>query len=215
MSSIEIPALYRKYFVDKNDERRMLFEKLKEAYAPEKGIYPGSFVHITPSFYIRDMTYVDSDKRVSKFFSDKNVLRYIEANKNYCENALVRGLQADFSGDLPIEEYSFDIMFSFYAGFISRSCKKYLKNGGILVCNNSHGDASIARTDGDYTLAAVIKRSGNRFTITEKDLDSYFIKRDGSPIDTNKVLDKMTGENFTKKGYAYVFTLRRKPEKAA
>lgn len=208
MCSTEIPALYRKYFVDKNDERRMLFEKIKEAYTPEKGVYPGSFVHITPSFYIREMTYIDSDKRISKFFSDENVLRYVEANKSYPESAVIHGLQADFSGDLPIQEHSFDIMFSFYAGFISRSCKNYLKNGGILVCNNSHGDASIARTDGDYTLAAVIKRNGENFSITDKELSSYCVKKDGSPIDTEKVLARMVGENFMRKAYAYVFTFR-------
>jgi hypothetical protein len=94
------------------------------------------------------MTYIDSDKRISKFFGDKNVLSYIEAYKTYKENTVIRGLQADFPGDLPIEEQTFDSMFSFYAGFISRSCKKYLKSCGLLVCNNSHGDASIARTDG-------------------------------------------------------------------
>lgn len=207
MKSTEIPKLYKQYFVDKHDERRMLFEKIVDLYHPQKGIYPGSFVHITPSFFINDMTYIDSDKRIAKFFMDEKVLSYIEANKNYSKNATVNGIQANFSSDLPIEKNIFDIMFSFYAGFISQSCKKYLKVAGILVCNNSHGDASIAFSDKDYKLIGVIKRSGAHFNITDKDLNTYFIKKDGSPINENKVLEKMMGENFTKKGYAYVFKL--------
>lgn len=205
MNNTVIPALYQKYFVDKNDERRMLFQKAQELYNPEKGLYPGSFVHITPSFYIKDMTYVDSDKRISRFFTDNKVLSYIELNKIYNDSPIVNGLQGDFSGKLPIEEHSFDIMFSFYAGFISQSCKKYLKEEGILICNNSHGDASIAFTDNDYQLISVVKRNGSKFTITDKDLNSYFIKKDKSPIDKEKVLKNMTGENFTKKAYAYIF----------
>jgi len=212
MKEIKIPKLYKKYFIDKNDERKKLFENIKDLYKPEKGIYPGSFVHISPSFYIREMTYIDSDKRISKFFKDEDVLNFIKLNKIYYENPTIKALQADFSSDLPIDEYSFDILFSFFAGFISQSCKKYLKNQGILVCNNSHGDASIAYTDGEYELIAVIKRNGNNFSITDKDLDGYFIKKDGTSIDIEKVQKKMVGENFTKKGYAYVFKFHRNPK---
>ncbi|MFX0037200.1 MAG: hypothetical protein ACFE9I_16330 [Candidatus Hermodarchaeota archaeon] len=37
-----------------------------------------------------------------------------------------------------------------YAGFVSQSCKEYLKVGGILLTNNSHGNASMAYIDDDY-----------------------------------------------------------------
>ncbi len=212
MKEINIPKLYKQYFVDKNEERKVLFEKLKDTYKPQKGIYPGSFVHISPSFYIQEMLYIDSDKRITKFFEDEKVLKYINLNKTYEEKPKIKSLQADFSINLPIDENYFDIMFSFFAGFISQSCKKYLKNNGILVCNNSHGDASIAYTDKEYELVAVIKRNGNNFSINDKDLDEYFIKKDGTSIDTDKVLSKMIGENFTKKGYAYVFKFNRYPK---
>src|SRR6056297_395128 len=212
MNKIETPKLYKQYFVDKKEERKNLFEKLKDIYKPQKGIYPGSFVHISPSFYIQEMIYIDSDKRITKFFEDKNVSKYINLNKTYEENPRIKAFQADFSSNLSIDEYYFDIMFSFYAGFISQSCKKYLKNNGILVCNNSHGDASIAYTDEDYKLRAVVKRNGGTFSITDIDLNTYFVKRDGTSIDRSKVLNKMVGENFTKKGYAYVFSFTHNPK---
>lgn len=205
MQPVLTPKLYTQYFIEKSDERKMLFKELKQIFNPKNGIYPGSFVHITPSFFINNMTYIDSDKRVSKFFNDENLYKFIDKYKSYSENPSFTGYQADYKSDLPIEIESFDIMFSFYAGFISQSCKKYLKNDSVLVCNNSHGDASIAFTDPDYSLIGVIKRSDDKFQIVDANLNTYFKKKDESPIDKEKVLKRMTGENFTKKGYAYIF----------
>ncbi len=82
-----IPELYKKYFADREDERRMMFKKLSDTYNPQNGIYPGSFIHVTPSFYIPDMTYIDSDKRFGRFFKDDNLLRYITDNKKYSDKA--------------------------------------------------------------------------------------------------------------------------------
>ena len=210
MSRVKPLQLYKKYFVDKSDEREMLFAEVAKLFNPEKGIYPGSFVHITPSFFIPDMTYVDSDKRISKFFNDESELEYIKNRKEYSVEPTINAFQADFSSELPLQPQSIDIMFSFYAGFISRDCKKYLKNGAVLVCNNSHGDSSLAYTDSDYKFIGDLKRNGNHFKISTDNLDSYFIKKDGSPIDTEKVLKRMSGENFTKKAYAYIFRYQKK-----
>jgi hypothetical protein len=209
MENIEIPKLYKQYFVDKSEERKNLFKKLVELYKPRKGLYPGSFVHITPSFYIQEMTYIDSDKRIRRFFEDENVRNYITRHKAYDEYPVITAFQADYSSDLPIDKHYFDILFSFYAGFISQSCKKYLGNAGLLVCNNSHGDASIAYTDNDYRLMAVIIREGINFSISDKELDHYFIKKDGTSIDTEYVLKNMKGEKFTREAYAYLFAINR------
>ena len=52
---MKVPALYGKYYVDKGDERTELFRPLKDTFSINKGIYPGSFTHITPSFFIPEM----------------------------------------------------------------------------------------------------------------------------------------------------------------
>ena len=205
MGKYIIPKLYKQYYIDKQDERRVLFQKIREIYRPETGLYPGSFAHITPSLYIENMIYVDNDKRISKFFSSENLTEYIRLNRAYKSEPALLGLQQDFKNNLPVKEISMDVLFSFYSGFISLHCKRYLKENGILVCNDSHGDASIATTDSDYQFIGVIKRVGDRFTISENDLHLYFQKKDRSAIDTKKVLSQMRGENFTKKGYAYIF----------
>lgn len=202
---LQAPSLYDKYFIKKDDERLMLFEKLQDKYNLQSGIYPGSFVHISPSFYLPQMCYIDSDRRINSFFSQKTLLPYVESRKNYSEAPHIHYFQADYRTELPLATGYFDVLFSFYAGFISRDCKQYLKKGGILVCNNSHGDASLAYTEPDYKLIAVIKRKGNYFNLSENKLDNYFQKKDASPIDKKKVLEKMRGESFSKTAFAYVF----------
>lgn len=200
-----IPKLYKSYFIDKDDERRELFLKVSKQYSPKRGLYSGSFVHITPSFYIPSMVYIDSDRRVGKFFLEKELLEYIKKSREYSEEPEVKGLQMDFRSELPLEKESFDIIFSFYSGFISRECKDYLKVGGILICNNSHGDSSLAYLDSDYELIGVIRRYSNNFTISSSNLTDYFHKKDGSEIDQDKVLKTMIGEKFTKVAFAYIF----------
>lgn len=207
-----IPKLYKRFYVDKCDERRELFQAVSTHYSLEKGIYAGSFVHITPSFYIQDMTYVDFDKRMNKFFKDEQVYEYIKANKTYEGKPLITYYQKDYSDKIPVKEKSYDVIFSFFSaakgsGFISQACKKYLKQGGLLVCNNSHGDASIAATDPMYQLIAVINRNNTKFYIQEKRMDDYLKKKNGKPIDQAKVKETIIGETFSKKAYAYIFKL--------
>ena len=205
MNEYSIPELYSRYFVEKQDERRQLFKAVSDRYHPDRGIYPGSFVHITPSLYISDMTYIDNDRRISAFFSDSAVHEYINKNKVYPQSAVIDWFQVDYSETLSVRKASFDVMFSFYAGFISQVCKAYLKTEGITVCNNSHGDASLAFLDPDYRLIAVVRRNGEKYTISDDRLDTYFLKKDGTSIDRDRIIAKMTGENFTKKAFAYIF----------
>ena len=156
MTDHSIPSLYQRFFIDKQDERKQLFLKLAQKFQPSKGLYPGSFVHITPSMFIRDMTYIDMDRRMKSFFEDEKVSQFLEEHKTYAESPIVSWYMADYA----LFQFSFDIMFSFYAGFISRDCKKYLKPEGFLICNNSHGDSTLAFLDDDYVLKGVIKRRG-------------------------------------------------------
>lgn len=97
-----IPELYYQYFIQKDDERIALFEILKESYFPTKGLYPGRFVHITPSFFIESIVYVGSYRRMTKVFSDLAVNRFIVDRKNYKASPSVSFLQADFTKPLPL-----------------------------------------------------------------------------------------------------------------
>ena len=199
------PDIYKKYFVDKGDERLGLFRLLAEKFNIESGLYPGSFVHITPSLVIPHMVYVDMDKRCEPFFNSEMTKVFVDRNKEYEESASYRFHKADFSEGFQEKKDSFDILISLYAGFISKYCGKYLKKNGILLANNSHGDAPLAYLDKGFEFIGVVKRDGNRFNYSENALDSYFIPKGKNPIDKGTIEETMKGPAYTKNGYAYVF----------
>ena len=201
----KIPNLYNEYFIKKNDERSELFKILTDTFNIKNGLYPGSFVHITPSFFISQMVYVDTDKRCNNFFSDRLTLDYIIRKKTYNESPEIRFHSTDFTNSIKEKAESFDLLISLYSGFISKYCKKYLKKSGVLIVNNSHGDASLAYLDKSFKIIGVTKRHGDHFKISDKELNSYFKTKTGNPIDMEKIEKTMRGPGFTKIAYAYIF----------
>ncbi len=202
---MKCPDIYKKFFVEKGDERLGLFRLLTKVFRIESGLYPGSFVHISPSLVIPLMVYVDMDRRCEAFFNSEQTRAFVNKNKEYEKPAMYRFHKADFSKDFQEKNASFDILISLYAGFISKYCGKYLRNGGILLANNSHGDAPLAYLDERYELIAVVKRSGDRFRYSDKALDSYFIPKGKMPIEKETIEKTMKGPAYTKVAYAYVF----------
>jgi hypothetical protein len=200
-----IPKLYDDYFVQKVDERTALFQALSAEFDLQRGLYPGCFTHITPSFFVPEMVYVDTDKRCSAFFSDDATLPYITERKQYEQAAFVTFYHADFSKEIPEPRQSFDLLLSFYAGFISEYCTHYLRPQGILVVNNSHGDAPLAYLNPNYQLIGVVNRQAERFKLAFENLDAYFVTKSGKPLDKTEILHSMRGPGYTKAPYAYIF----------
>ena len=201
-------ALYKQFFIDKQEERLGLFEALQEHYAPQKGLYPGSFVHISPSFIIPEMVYVDSDRRCPAFFA--SCAAYLGERRLYRQEARYRFHHQDFASPLPEEEESFDLLISLYSGFVSESCAHYLRSGGLLLANDSHGDASLARLNPALTLSAVVEREGEVFSISTEALGACFRTRSGksgSGRNGNEaeIRRKMRGPAYTRAPYAYIF----------
>jgi hypothetical protein len=60
--------LYEKYHISRENQRRGLFEIARGEFGVERRLYPGCFVHVSPSFYIPEMVYVDSDANAARFF---------------------------------------------------------------------------------------------------------------------------------------------------
>ncbi len=204
-SPMPIPRLYNEHFVQKSDERMELFQALSAEFNLQRGLYPGCFTHITPSFFIPEMAYVDTDKRCRKFFSNDATQQYIAARKHYAQAPSIKFYNADFSKEIPEVAQSFDLLLSFYAGFISEYCTRYLRPHGILVVNNSHGDAPLAYLNPIYRLVGVVNRRAERFTLSFDDLDGYFVTKSGKPIIKEELLKTMSGPAYTKAPYAYVF----------
>lgn len=201
----DVLALYRRYFVDTGYERLGLFTLMAERYAGRRALYPGSFTHVTPAFVYPLTCFVDTDRRAARFFADPAVHDYVNRRKAYPEEPSIRFHRADYTEGYPEVEESFDLLISQYAGFVSQHCKRYLKLDGVLVVNNSHGDASMAWLDPDYALVGAITRRGERFSLAETDLASYFVPKRDLEVTREYVMRTRRGVAFTRRAFAYAF----------
>ena len=198
-------GLYREYFADRDFERLDLFQLLAEQFKVKSALYPGSFVHITPSFVFPKTTYVDTDKRAKQFFQSPEVIDFIEQQKAYPQSAEVSFHPTDYRNVIDEQDKSYDLLISQYAGFVSQHCKRYLRINGILLVNNSHGDASMASIDQDYECIAAILRRKGKHRISEKGLDTYFISK--KPIEVTREYLEQTqkGIGYQKTASSYLF----------
>jgi hypothetical protein len=146
-------------------KREGLFRLLSESFDLRSALYPGSYIHISPSFYFQEVVYVDMDKRASKFFTDPTIMSFICEKKVYSESPEIIFHSQDYSKELPESEDAFDLLISQYAGFVSQSCKKYLKSQGLLLANNSHGDAGVAFLDPEYDFIGIINYRSEKFSL--------------------------------------------------
>lgn len=145
------------------------------------------------------------EKRAKRFFATPEVHQLISKRKVYSEEAQVQFHHQDYTKHLPERDESFDLLISQYAGFVSQSCKRYLKIGGWLLANNSHGDASMAYLDDDYALVGVVNRRGDKFSYSAKKLEEFFIPKKDVPS-TKEYLEKIQrGIGYQKSAFAYVF----------
>ena len=186
-----------------------VFALLREAYPIQRVLYPGSYIHITPSFVFRCVTYVDSDAPTRRFFNeDAKVDALITQRKQYEEPPEVTFHAADYTTDFGEPDARFDLLISLYAGFVSQACKRYLRPGGWLVANNSHGDASMASIDPDYLFCAAITGRGNRQRLETDRLERFFVPK--KPIIVTRDLLERThrGIGYMVSPAAYVFARR-------
>ena len=72
---------YKNYYIDREYEQVELFQLLKNAYEISRVIYPGSYIHVSPSFIFPDVVYIDSDKNAKKFFRSNELLLLVHERK--------------------------------------------------------------------------------------------------------------------------------------
>ncbi len=186
-----------------------MFSILADAFTIDRVLYPGSYVHLTPSFVFPSVVYVDTDRRAKKFFADRlGVETLVNERKQYDGQPEITFHHADYTTDLDEPEGSFDLLVSLYAGFVSEACKRYLHVGGWLLANNSHGDASMASIDSDYEFVAAVKHRGDRYRLVYKDLDSYFVPKKDVEVTPELLRSTGRGIGYTKSASAYVFRRR-------
>ncbi len=197
--------LYKKYFQERQFERLDLFESIVDKFDVQRVLYPGSFVHITPSFVFPDVVYVDNDKQAKQFFGKSEIFMFIAERKLYPQESKVTFHFADYRNgfDEPLD--TFDLLISQYAGFVGQHCKPYLKTGGFLLTNNSHGDAGLAAIDDDYQLKAVFLVRNGKHQISEKNLDDYFVPKSQIQITKGDLEKLQKGIGYKKTASGYLF----------
>jgi hypothetical protein len=195
-----------KDYMKKSGDRYGLFKLLNDNFTISTATYPGSYIDITPSFFFPNTYYIDIDKKAKKFFTnEKEIINYIEDNKTYDDETNFSFFPEDYRKKFDDIIYSSDLLISLYAGFISKYCKDLLKNNGLLLANNSHGDASMAKLDKDFTFIGIINYQNKKYYLKRDNLDDYFIPNKNINV-TKGMLEKTNrGLGYTKPASYYLF----------
>ncbi len=190
-----------KEYINKIGDRTELYKSITDAFEIRSALYPGSHIDVSPSLVIPKVTYVDSFKGTAKFFKNMNeILNFIEEYKQYEGSCEMSFYNENYEKNLNLEKV--DLIISQYAGFVGQATKVYLKKGGILLCNDSHGDATLAYGDSDYEFIGVINLNN---MIDTENLEKYFKFNRSRDIDFEKVRKTMKGPKYQTKAENYIF----------
>lgn len=187
-------------------DRQRLFAAIAAEFPIRSVLYPGSFVDVAPSFVFASVVYVDNDRRAAQFFDDQDGVAELIAGSRPDPGATTwRFLPVDYRSPLEVAEGQFDLLISLYAGFVSEHCTQYLRPGGILLVNSSHGDAAMASIDPRYELAAVVTSRSGSYTVRSDELATYLQPK--KPIDVTPQLLHWRGRGiaYTRAAFAYMF----------
>ena len=157
-----------------NGNRLWAFRRIAAGYGCRRVLYPGSYLHITPSLVFPEVCYVDAVKNIEQSITAPALREYINAHKEYPEKAIIRVYEQDYGEFSAESPGSFDLLISLNAGFISQSCGHFLKAGGYLLANNGHYDANRAYVDPAYRLVAALERDAPNPAERPPDLAPYF-----------------------------------------
>ncbi len=186
-------------------DRIPLYRSVTERFNVDTALYPGSHIDIMPSLVIPKVIYMDNFRGTIQFFKEIEVIRkYVESQKLYESDSRVTFLEGDYRNQYDIAPV--DLIISQFAGFVGQEVKRYLKEGGILLCNDSHGDATLAYCDDDYEFIGIVSST---HTIEMDNLEVYFKFARTRPIDVEKVRTTMKGPKYKVKADNYLF--RKKP----
>ena len=204
-SSNDAIQTYQKYYLDRDYEQVDLWRLLRDRFGIGKAIYPGSYIQVSPSFIFPHVVYVDADKKAIKFFKGDSLIELVSARKEYPQEPKIVFHGMDYRELISGYRSQFDLLISQYAGFISDSCKPYLRKGGYLLVNNSHGDAGMASIDPDYQLVATVHRREGKYRLSTAALGDFFVPKKDIKVTRELLLERGKGVGYTKTAPLYLF----------
>lgn len=187
-------------------DRSGLFAAIAETWSVERALYPGSYVDLSPSIAIPRVTYVDSDARAAMYFADPDRVRSELAGRARPGAATeVTFLRSDYTKPLEVADDSMDLLISLFAGPMWDHCRRYLRPGGWLLANTSHGDASLAALDPSARLVGVAHHRDGRYRVNVDRLEGYLVPKRPESADPEQIRRSGRGIAYTRSAFAYVF----------
>ena len=187
-------------------DRSGLFAALADGWPIEQALYPGSYVDLSPSTTFPSVVYVDTDPRAGRFFADPDLVAAELAGRTRPgAGSEVRFIGADYTHQLDLAEGSVDLLISLFAGPVWQHCGRYLRAGGWLLANTSHGDASLAALDPTVRLSAVVHHRDGRYRLTTDRLDRYLIPKRPERAHAEAIRANGRGIAYTHTAFAYLF----------
>ena len=186
-----LPTYLRDYLGARHNHDHDLlgvFRAVRRLIDVPRVVYPGSYVHLTPSLVFPYVCYVDSVKGFGAAMQSGDLTAWLEAHKEYTEPVVVAAIEAPYDRVLSPLHAGFDLMVSLNAGAISQACKPLLAPGAHLLANDGHYDAARAQVDADYTLVAALAADGAVETSKEA-LRGYFVTKRGEPLTREMLIE--------------------------
>ena len=187
-------------------DRSGLFVTLAETWPIERALYPGSYVDLSPSTAIPSVTYVDTDARAGQFFADSDLVdAELAGHTRPGAGQHVRFLAADYTQPLNVPDGSMDLLISLFTAPMWEDCHRYLRPGGWLLANTSHGEASLAALNPSLRLVAAVQHRNDRFRLVTDRLDEYLIPKRPQVADVHHIRSTGRGIAYTRTAFAYLF----------
>lgn len=196
---------YQKLYGDLQFERAGLFKILQENFHCRNILYPGCSVHITPSFFFPHVVYIDQNPDAAAFFLNTSlILEFINRNKKYKQTPYIRFLEQDYSISIPLMEEEYDLLISLFAGNVFRSCKQFLKKGGIFVTHHFQNEVREAATDPDYSLIFVVQYRKRKYILVDNHLED-FLKPEINVPDKRYIRQTSSGYEYQESEDYFIF----------
>ena len=204
-------TMYNNQYTDIGFDRTSLFEFVKEVFHSEKVLYPGSSIHISPSFVFKQVIYVDKSKDAVDFFADnQEVRKIIENNRRGTGSRYYEFLSHDYMNEcLPLKDYSFDLLISLYADNIIDYCISFVRDKGIIISNNFHDEAVKAVKYNELTLIGYIKKTKNSYAFYNDEPTRELKHRDEGKIQKLWMKNKNGSIWYEDNETYYVFQISR------
>ncbi|MEV7171054.1 hypothetical protein AB0O18_15325 [Streptomyces sp. NPDC093224] len=194
-------------YVDHIGDRTGMFLAVAAHTGARRALYPGSYLDLTPSHALPDVTYLDSDPRARKAFADPSAaLALVGRHRHYLQEPTITFVPGDYTRTLrELPAAGWDLAISLYAGPVSEHVTRCLKPTGWLLANNSHADAGLAHLNPAYRLAAALHHRAGHYRLTTDDLDRYLRPRTPPHPTREQLRTRGRGVTYTHPATAYLF----------